>query len=62
MFTLIISKLMTLIDLIVTKQHTHAQQEAAANADKPQYSIDDVTSAGSVTEILDNIHNVKRKK
>lgn len=53
---------MTLIDLIVTKQHTHAQQEAAANADKPQYSIDDVTSAGSVTEILDNIHNVKKHK
>lgn len=62
MFSKLLTFISKLLDLIVTKQHTAAQQEAAVNADKPQDSIDDVTNAGSVTELIDNIHNVKNQK
>lgn len=55
-------KLMLLLDTILLRTHLKAQADKLAAEDTTQNSIDDVTNAGSVTDIIDNIHNIKRKQ
>lgn len=55
----IVSNLMLFLDVFLRYKQIHVAEDEAAAADTVQTTLDDVTSANSVADLIDNLNDLK---